>query len=342
MNVIITGSCGYIGSRLIDFIKKEKKIIFKGIDVCFYKEINNYNLIKKDIRDIRVTDLSNSNAIVHLAALSNDPLGELDEKLTYEINYKASVNLAKNAKKAGAKKFIFISTQSVYGISKNIDHLFKENDKNIYPITAYARSKYLAEKKILALADKNFSTTILRPATVHGPSENFRSDIVLNNLISSAYFTNKIIIKTNGLPYRPVIFIDDLCKIIIACLYKKINITNKNIYNIGYANLNLMIAEMAKLVNKKFKNSKIEILNQSNHDERSYKVNFNKASKTFGDVVNLKRKNINNDIIKTKTFLKIKKFSYKDFYGEKTNRIIKLKNLIKKKIINKKLRFLNN
>ena len=281
MNIIITGSCGYIGSRLVELVKKQKQIRFKGIDICFYKEIHNYKLIKKDIRDIQVTDLRNADAIIHLAALSNDPLGEFDEKLTYEINYKATINLAKNAKKAGVKKFIFISTQSVYGISKNINHFFKENDKNIYPITAYAKSKYLAEKKILAFADKNFSMTILRPATVHGPSENFRSDIVLNNLICSAYVNKKIIIKTNGLPYRPLIFIDDLCKIIIACLYKKKKAINKNIYNIGYLNLNLRIIEMAKLVNKKFKNSKIKILNQANHDERSYKVDFKKTSKIF-------------------------------------------------------------
>ena len=341
MNIIITGSCGYIGSRLIELIKKQKNLNFTGIDICFYKKTQNYNLIKKDIRDIRATDLSNSDAIIHLAALSNDPLGELDKKLTYEINYKATVNLAKNAKKSGVKKLIFISTQSVYGISKNINHLFNENDKNIYPITAYAKSKYLAEKKLLSLADNNFSIIILRPATVHGPSENFRSDIVLNNLICSAYINKKILIKTNGCPYRPVIFIDDLCKIIIACLYKRVKIINKNIYNIGYSNLNLKIIEMAKLVNKRFRNSRIKILNQANHDERSYKVDFEKASKTFSDIVNLKKKNINNDIIKIKKFLKIKKFSKNDFYGEKTNRIVKLKNLIKKKFINKKLRFKN-
>lgn len=341
MNVIITGSCGYIGSRLIELLQKKKKIKFKGIDSCFYKKISNYPLIKKDIRDINIQDLNNFDSIIHLAALSNDPLGELDKKLTYEINYKATVDLAKKAKKSGIKRFIFISTQSVYGISRNINHLFKENDQNIRPITAYAKSKYLSEKKILNLASRKFTVTILRPATVHGPSNNFRSDIVLNNLISSAYVNNKILIKTDGLPYRPVIFIDDLCKIIIACLYKKSKIINKNIYNIGYKNLNLKIIEMAKLVNKNFKNSKIKILNQINHDERSYKVNFNKAYNAFSNIVNLNKKNISNDILKIKNFLKSKKFKINDIYGEKTNRILRLKNLIKKKLINKQLRFFN-
>jgi nucleoside-diphosphate-sugar epimerase len=191
------------------------------------------------------------------------------------------------------------------------------------------------------LASRKFTVTILRPATVHGPSNNFRSDIVLNNLISSAYVNNKILIKTDGLPYRPVIFIDDLCKIIIACLYKKSKIINKNIYNIGYKNLNLKIIEMAKLVNKNFKNSKIKILNQINHDERSYKVNFNKAYNAFSNIVNLNKKNISNDILKIKNFLKSKKFKINDIYGEKTNRILRLKNLIKKKLINKQLRFFN-
>ena len=132
------------------------------------------------------------------------------------------------------KRFIFVSTQSVYGISNYKKKTIKENDKNIRPITQYAKSKLKAEKDILKLADNRFCVTILRPSTVHGPSENFRSDIVLNNLSAAAFTKKKIIINTNGKPYRPVLFIDDLCKIIISSLYKKTKLIQKKIYNVGY------------------------------------------------------------------------------------------------------------
>ena len=343
MKVLITGSRGYVGSRLCQLLRQKykNKIKIFGIDANYYqlkKKLEDRFLIK-DIRDIKISNFKNIDAIVHLASLSNDPLGSLNENLTKNINHKATTKIAKFAKKMNVKRFIFVSTQSVYGISKYKNKTIKEGDKNIKPITQYAKSKLKAERDILKLADKKFCVVILRPSTVHGPSENFRSDIVLNNLSASAFTKKKIVINTNGKPYRPVLFIDDLCKIIISSLFKKKNIVQKKIYNVGYPGKNFSILQIAKMVKKVFNKHPIIVLNNPSHDERSYKVNFNLLRKDFSDVINFKKKDIIHDIKKLKNFFKKTNFNYKSFVSEKTNRILKLKKLLKQKKIDKNLRF---
>tara|TARA_B100001029_G_scaffold179682_1_gene190289 strand:+ start:6135 stop:7169 length:1035 start_codon:yes stop_codon:yes gene_type:complete len=344
MKVLITGSRGYIGSRLCQLLSKKYKYKIEviGLDSNFYqfKKKLEKKILIKDIRDVQISNLKNIDAVVHLASLSNDPLGSLNENLTKDINHKATTKIAKFAKKMKVKRFIFVSTQSVYGISKYKNKTIKENDKNINPITQYAKSKLKAEKDILKLADDNFCVVILRPSTVHGPSENFRSDIVLNNLSASAFTKKKIVINTNGKPYRPVLFIDDLCKIIISSLFKSKKIIQKKIYNVGYPGKNFSILQIAKMVKKVFNKYPVIVLNNPSHDERSYKVNFNLLSKDFSDIINFKNKDIINDIKKLKIFFKKKNFTYKSFVSEKTNRILKLKILLKQKKINKNLRFI--
>ena len=300
MKVLITGSRGYIGSRLCQLLNKKYKYKIEviGLDSNFYqfKKKLEKKILIKDIRDVQISNLKNIDAVVHLASLSNDPLGSLNENLTKDINHKATTKIAKFAKKMKVKRFIFVSTQSVYGISKYKNKTIKENDKNINPITQYAKSKLKAEKDILKLADDNFCVVILRPSTVHGPSENFRSDIVLNNLSASAFTKKKIVINTNGKPYRPVLFIDDLCKIIISSLFKSKKIIQKKIYNVGYPGKNFSILQIAKMVKKVFNKYPVIVLNNPSHDERSYKVNFNLLSKDFSDIINFKNKDIINDI----------------------------------------------
>ena len=342
MKVLITGSRGYIGSRLCQIIRKKfKKIKIVGVDSNFYnlrKKIE-HKFFNLDIRDLNKHHFKNIDAIIHLASLSNDPLGSLNKKLTEEINYKATVKIAKLAKRLGVQRFIFISTQSVYGISNNKKKLIKENDKNIKPITEYAISKLKAEKKLVKLADKKFCVSIYRPSTVHGPSLNFRSDIVLNNLCGSAFVNKKIIIYTNGKPYRPILFIDDLCKIIISSLTKKIYQINKKIFNVGYPGKNFSILEIAKITQTVFKNIPVVILDNPSHDERSYKVNFDKIKKTYSDVVNFEKKNISTDVKKIKNFFIRKKFNKTMFKSEVTNRILMLEKLLKKNKVDKRLRF---
>ena len=343
MKVMITGSRGYVGSRLCQLLSKKykNKIEVIGLDSNFYqfKKKLEKKILIKDIRDIQISNLKNIDAVVHLASLSNDPLGSLNESLTKDINHKATTKIAKFAKKMNVKRFIFVSTQSVYGISKYKNKTIKENE-NIKPITQYAKSKLKAEKDILELADDKFCVVILRPSTVHGPSENFRSDIVLNNLSASAFTKKKIVINTNGKPYRPVLYIDDLCKIIISSLFKKKKIVQKKIYNVGYPGKNFSILQIANMVKKVFNKYPIVVLNNPSHDERSYKVNFNLLRKDFNDIINFKNKDIIDDIKKLKYFFRKKNFTYKNFVSEKTNRILKLKKLLRQKKINKNLRFI--
>ena len=344
MKVLITGSRGYVGNRLCQLLNQKYKDTIEtiGLDSNLYqsKKKIEKKFINKDIRDIKIQDLKDIDAVIHLASLSNDPLGSLNESLTKNINHKATTKIAKLSKKTNVKRFIFVLTQSVYGISKYKNRTIRENDENIKPITEYAKSKFKAEKDILKLANDNFCVVILRPSTVHGPSENFRSDIVLNNLSGSALTKKKIIINTNGKPYRPVLFIDDLCAIIISCLFKKTKKLQKKIYNVGYPGKNFSILQTAAMVKKVFNKCPVIVLNNPSHDERSYKVNFKLLSNDFSDVIDFKNKNILDDIKKLKYFFKKKNFSLKDFTSEKTNRILKIKTLLKTKKINKNLKFI--
>lgn len=344
MKVLITGSRGYIGTRLCQILNKQfkKQIEIIGIDNNFYQFKKKFEkrLLLKDIRNIKIEDLKNIDVVIHLASLSNDPLGELNRNLTKLINHKATTSLAKLSKKSGVKRFVFISTQSVYGISKYKNKTIKENDRNINPITEYAKSKLKAEKEILKLADNKFCVVILRPSTVHGPSENFRSDIVLNNLSASAFTRKKIIINTNGKPYRPVLFIDDLCKIIIASFMKPTKQMQKKIFNVGYPGKNFTIFQIGKMVKKVFKNSPLKVLNNPSHDERSYKVNFDLLRSHFSDIIDFKNKDIIEDIKKLKMFFSKKKFTLNDLTSDKTNRILKLRKLLKLKKLNKNLEFI--
>ena len=195
MKILITGSRGYIGTRLCQILNKKYKNKFDiiGLDNNFYQFKKKFEkkFLLKDLRNIKIEDLKNIDVVIHLASLSNDPLGELNKDLTKQINHRATTKLARLSKKSYVKRFIFISTQSVYGISKYKNKTIRENDKNIKPITEYAKSKLRAEKELLKLADNKFCVVILRPSTVHGPSENFRSDIVLNNLAASAFTKKK-------------------------------------------------------------------------------------------------------------------------------------------------------
>ena len=210
MKILVTGDKGYIGTALCKKLTQLKYNIV-GLDIGLYPDLvktkRNYKRIKKDLRNISLKELDGIDCIIHLAAISNDPLGELKEKITYDINYKATVRLAELSKKANVSTFIYISTQSVYGISKNISKEIKENTKNIKPLTAYAKSKYKAEKKLLKLSNDTFKLIIFRPATVFGESSNFRSDIVLNNLLGNAYLTKSINIFSDGRPWRPILHI---------------------------------------------------------------------------------------------------------------------------------------
>ena len=328
MKILVTGDKGYIGTALCQKLNSLNYNIV-GLDIDLYKDLiktpRKYKRIKKDLRNITLNDLKGFNCIIHLAAISNDPLGELSEKITYDINYKATVKLAKIAKRMNIETFIYISTQSVYGISKNISKEIRENTKNIQPLTAYAKSKYKAEKELLKLANSKFKLIIFRPATVFGESNNFRSDIVLNNLLGNAYINNSINIDSDGKPWRPILHINDMVNIIISSI-KKRDILNKEIINLGYPNKNYTVNQLAQFVKNTLPKSKINILNKKK-DQRTYKVNFDKVYKFFKKDINFNI-NIKFRLNKLLTFYEKASLSKKDFEGRKTIRLLQLKYLL--------------
>ncbi len=331
MKILVTGDKGYIGTALCKKLTKLKYNLI-GLDINLYpdyvKTKRSYKRIKKDLRDISLKELKKINCIIHLAAISNDPLGELSENITYDINYKATVKLAELAKKAGVDTFIYISTQSVYGISNDITKEIKENTKNIRPLTAYAKSKYKAEKKLIQLSDKKFKLIVFRPATVFGESSNFRSDIVLNNLLGNAYLTNSINIFSDGKPWRPILHIDDMVNIIISSIGKA-KLLNKKIINLGYPKKNFTVLQLANFVKKVLPNSKINILDKKK-DQRTYKVNFDKVYKYFKKEIEFNI-DVEKKLKKLLKFYKKSNLTNQNFNGRKTVRLIQLKYLINRK-----------
>lgn len=338
MTILVTGDSGYVGTVLCkQLLNNGHKIT--GLDLDFFLENDlilhsrDYKRLNKDINEIHEDDLKNIETIMHLAGLSNDPLGELNEKLTYKINFDGTINLIQKAKIAGVKNFLYASTQSVYGISENIENEITEDSKNIQPITAYAKSKYKAEQLMLKKKSENFRVVIFRPATVFGPSANFRSDIVLNNLVASAYLYEKLIIQSDGKPWRPLLHINDMCQFFIKSIDKADKL-NGEIINLGYPGYNFQVIDLANKVKKIIPKAKIIIENKK-IDNRTYKVSFDKAFKLFKDEINFDL-NIERSISELVNYFDKVKFNKEMFEGRKTIRIKQLKHLIEnKRILNK-------
>ena len=343
MNIFLTGCKGYIGSVLTDELKK-KGYHLKGLDTNYFADCllyeyeENYEFIKKDIRNLNKEDLNDIDAVIHLAALSNDPLGEFNKKLTEEINLKSTINLAKLSKEAGVKRFIYISSQSMYGIS-DIDEELEEDNSLKNPITSYAKTKWDAECFLKEYGSENFTIVCLRPSTVFGASPRLRCDIVFNNFVACAYTTGLIEIKSDGTPWRPVIHIKDLCSSIIAGLIAPQEIVNAKSFNVGIKNGNYSVRDLAEAASKSVEGTKLVFTGEHGNDSRTYRVSFDRIlselepwykpswtlEKGAKELVSLFRK-VN--------------FSEEDFRGPKTNRLIHLKNLSNSNNLDNELRWL--
>lgn len=335
-NVLITGNLGYIGTVLTDFLLK-KNYFVKGLDSGLFKdcllddETLPHNQILKDIRDVTIDDFKNFKIVVYLSAISNDPLGEFNKKITNDINFIGAVKFAKKAKASGVKKFIFISSQSMYGISDTEEELDEDNsEKN--PITEYAKTKWEAEKEILKLNDLEFTTVSLRPSTVFGSSPRLRCDIVFNNLLACAFTTKEIIIKSDGSPWRPVIHIKDVCNAIYATMIAPKDLVSGKSFNIGIPNGNFTVKEIAETVKQILPDSKLRFTGEHT-DSRTYKVSFKKILTELKDYYKPEFNLLTGGKEMLEFFKKIK-FSLDDFQGFKTNRITCLKKKYEKIIDN--------
>ena len=331
-NLLITGNLGYIGTVLTGELKDNFNII--GLDSGLFEDDvfeqkfkEPDKQIKKDIRDISVDDLENIDSVVHLAALSNDPLGELDQNLTYEINFLAAKKLIDLAIKTKIKRFIYISSQSMYGISNEEIELDEDkSEKN--PVTEYAKTNWDAEVELNKLSDKNFSVTSLRPSTVYGVSPRLRCDIVFNNLLACAYTTGKIEIKSDGSPWRPVVHVRDVCSAILAVLGAPIELVEGKAFNIGIKDGNYTVKQIAEVVNNAVKGSVLKFTNEHLNDPRTYKVSFNRILTELKDyykpVWSLEK-----GAVELLDFFKKINFNENQFRGFLTNRLQSLSKSIK-------------
>lgn len=281
MKILVTGTEGYIGSMLAPMlIERGHEVI--GVDTGFYKVGWLYNgteytakTLNKDIRHITTLDLQGVDAVVHMAELSNDPAGQLAPNITYDINHKGSVRLAALAKEAGVRRFIYMSSCSVYGVATDED-ITEESPVN--PQTAYAICKSLVEQEVQPMADDSFSPTFMRNATAFGASPRMRFDIVLNNLAGLAWTIKEIKMTSDGTPWRPLVHLLDICQAIVCTLEAPRDIIHNQIFNVGDTAQNYQVKEIAQIVAEIFAGCQLSF-GENGADNRSYRVSFEKINK---------------------------------------------------------------
>jgi nucleoside-diphosphate-sugar epimerase len=342
MKILVTGHNGYIGTVLVPMLHAAGHEV-TGLDSDLYarctfgSNMPSVPELKKDIRDIEASDLEGFDAVMHLAALSNDPLGNLNPTLTYEINHKASVQLARFAKQAGVPRFLFSSSCSTYGAAGE-EMLTEEADFN--PVTPYGESKVFVERDLAELADDDFSPTYLRNATAYGVSPRLRFDIVLNNLVAWAYSTGSVLIKSDGTPWRPIVHIEDISRAFIAVLNAPRDLVHNQAFNVGRNDQNYRISELAEIVRETVPGCRIEYAQDGSPDKRTYRVDFSKIMKILPEFKPQwdARKGAQ-ELYETyqKAGLKLDEFE-----GPKYKRIDHIKQLINDGLLDETLRWVNS
>jgi len=279
MKVLVTGAEGYIGVLLAPMLLRRGHEVI-GLDTGFYRDGWLYDCgdeeppacINKDIRHITTEDLRGYEAIVHLAELSNDPLGQLNPRITYKINHLGSVELARTCKQVGITRFVYASSCSVYGLGSDD---FKTEESATNPQTVYAKCKVLVERELSEMADADFSPTFLRNATAYGPSPRMRFDTVLNNLAGLAWTTGEITMTSDGTPWRPLVHVLDICEAVACVLEAPREAIHNEIFNVGDTRENYQVREIAEIISRAFPGCELTF-GRSGGDHRSYRVSFDK------------------------------------------------------------------
>jgi len=328
--IMVTGNLGYIGSTMTTILSKEGYEVV-GFDIGYYDDCklceSNSGVtkqIKKDLRDVVSDDLVGIDVIIHLAGLSNDPLGEFNALLTDEINHQATIRLAKAAKAAGVKRFLYTSSQSVYGISDTS----KDVDENspINPLTAYAKSKWQSECDLRELCSDDFVITYLRPATAYGASPNLRTDIVLNMFVAYAY-TNKLIeIKSDGTPVRPMTHIRDIAAAFMACIEAPTELIKNQVFNVGTSDNNYTVRQLAEAAQRCVEGTELTFTGEHT-DPRSYRVSSHKILTVLKDYYK-PQWNIDKGTADLMNLYSSVNFDKATFEGYKTTRLKALKKRI--------------
>ena len=283
--ILITGNNGYLGSVMAPWLRRQDYDV-TGLDTGYFAactlvpDIAQIPTIQKDLRDVTPKDLDGYDAVIHLAALSNDPIGNLNETWTREINGEGTIRLAKAAKEAGVSRFLFSSSCIMYGMS---EAAIVNETAPLAPQTEYARSKFVAETALSQMADDSFSPTFCRNGTVYGLSPRMRFDTVLNNLMGSAFTTGRVAIHSDGTPWRPVVHVQDVARAFQAVLEAPRELIHNEAFNTGVDHLNHQIAELGKIAAETVPGAELQMVPQTGADKRTYKADFGKFKRTFQD-----------------------------------------------------------
>jgi nucleoside-diphosphate-sugar epimerase len=286
MKVLVTGHHGYIGSVTVPVLQAAGHDV-TGLDVLLYRGCDLYPAdgvatLEVDVRDVEPRHLEGFDAVVHLAALSNDPLGDLDRDLTMAINFEGTLRVARAAKEAGVGRFVFASSCSMYGAADSGAAV--DETAPLKPLTAYAESKVRSEEALAELVSDDFAPVFMRNATAYGASPRLRLDIVLNNLVGWALTTGAVRILSDGTPWRPIVHVQDIARGTAAMLDAPADVIRGEAFNIGRDDENYQVRELAEIVQRTVEGTTVELGGSGDPDPRSYRVDFGKFAKTFPDV----------------------------------------------------------